>query len=222
MYQRYVVSTSSLSLSDLWLHKQNKPKKKFIYSLQNSSWQYWPHFQTIQPNTLAKGMNTFQPSLDTSNVATINQADPSYAVLTPLSSNAMIIDPILATPAITNRRPFNSISLNSDNETGTEGDHFVLSPMLIRSSGHTGSKTTVFSSSAKKVSQTYRSSTPHSSSPISGVFHSLKPSSLISKLPTSQSKKLLTAGLLKNVKLNMIKDLSHALVVVKDSLLVSP
>ena len=50
----------------------------------------------------------------------------------------------------------------------------------------------------------------------------MKPSSLISKLPTSQSEQSLAAGLSRNVKLITMKDLGHALVAVKDSLLISP
>ena len=109
---------------------------------------------------------------------TINEANLSSTVVTPLLSNAMSVDPIPATPAITNKRLLNTISLDSDSETGTEGDHFAPSSTLIGSTGLTGSKTTVFSSSVKKVSELHRSSTTHSSSPISKVSHGLKPSSL--------------------------------------------
>ena len=212
----------SPSLSDLQLHKKNRLKKKFIASLQNNGWQYWPHFQTIQPNASTKGKNTFQPSLSSSNIGkpqppmSINKVNPSSPAVTPLSSDAMSVNPIPSTPAIANKRPFNTINLDSDSETGTEGDHFAPSSTLI------GSKTTIFSSSAKKVFELHRSSTAHLSSPISEVSHGLKPSSIISKPPTSQSQKLLAAGLSRNIKLNMMKDLGHTLVAVKDSLLVSP
>ena len=84
--------------------------------------------------------------------------NPSFTAVTPLLSNAMSVNPIPATPAITNKRPFNTINLNSDSETGTEGDHFAPSSTLIRSTGLTGSKTTVFSSSEKKVSELHRPS----------------------------------------------------------------
>ena len=133
---------------------------------------------------------------------------------------AMNINPIPSTPAITNKRLF--INLNSDSETGTKGNRFAPSSTLIGSTGLTGLKTTVFSSSEKKVADQHRSSTAHSSSPISEVSHGSKPLSIISKLPTSQLEKLLAAGLSRNVKLNTMKDLGHALVAVNDSLLVSP
>ena len=178
----------SLSLSDLQLHKRNRSKKKFIASLQNNGWQYWPHFQTIQPDASAKGKDTFQPSLSSHDIGkpsptTINEANPSSTAATPPSSNAMSVDPIPATPAITNKRLFSTISHDLDSETGTEGDYFAPSSTLIGSTGLTGSKTTVFSSSVKKVSELHRSFTTHSLSPISEVSHGLKPSSLISKLP---------------------------------------
>ena len=201
MFKSYLVGTFgtdiakvcflySLSLSDLQLHKMNRSKKKFIASLQNNGWQYWPHFQTIQPNALAKGKNTFQPSLSSSNIGkpqpptSINEANPFSPAVTPLSSNAMSVDPIPSTPAITNKRLFNTINLDSDSETRTEGDHFAPSSTLIGSTGLTGSKTTIFSSLAKKVSELHRSSTAHLSSPISEVSHGLKLSSIISKHPT--------------------------------------
>ena len=145
----------SLSLADLRLHKKNWLKKKFIASLQNNSWQYWPHFQTIQPNASAKGKNTFQPSLSSSDIGqsqppmSINDANPASPAVTPPSSNVMSVDPILAapaitamnidpipsTPAITNKRPF--INLDSDSETRTEGDRFAPSSTLIGSTGLT-------------------------------------------------------------------------------------
>ena len=152
------------------LHNKNRLKKKFIASLQNNGWQYWPHFQTIQPNASAKGKNTFQPFLSSSDIGksqppmSINEVNPFSLAVTSLLSNVMSVNPIPAapaitamnintipsTPAITNKRPF--INLNSDSETGTEGDRFAPSSTLIGSTGLTGSKTTVFSSSAKKVS----------------------------------------------------------------------
>ena len=200
---------NSLSLSDLGLHKQNNLKKKFISSLQNNCWQYWPHFQAIQPNASAKGTNALQPSLSSSDIGkpqpstSINEVNPSPTAVTPLSSNVMSVNPIPATPTITN----------------TSTQTVRLGPKVIGSTGLTGLKTTMFKSSVKKVSELHRSSTAYSPSPISEVSCDLKPLSLISKLPTCQSKNLLAAGLSRNVKLNMMKDLGHAFVAVKDSLL---
>ena len=199
-------------------------------------------FSNHPAKCFSQGQEHFPTSLCSSDIGkpqlptSINEVNPSSPAVTPLSSNVMSVNPIPAAPvitvtrvdpvpstsAITNKRLFNTINLDSDSETGTECDHFAPSSTLIGSTGLTGSKTTVFSSSVKKVSELHRSSTAHSSSPISKVSHGSKPLSIISKCPTSQLEKSLAAGLSRNVKVNTMKDLGHTLVAVKDSLLVSP
>ena len=114
-----------------------------------------------------------------------------------------------ALPTTTEKRPLNSISLDSDSEPD---DHGMLSSTLI-GTGSLQSKVTKFNSVPKKAFKMSASSTVHSSSAIpcnaSGAKHS----------PSGQSSSL---NFTNTIKAQTVKDLGNAIVAMKDCQLITP
>ena len=186
-----------------------------MLSIQNSGWKYWLDFQAIQLNATAKGRRAFQPSYHSG--ALPNDADgsgtpSSMGVALPLGDVMNINSSAL--PVTTEKRPLNSINLDSDSD---HDDHGMLLSTLI-GTGSLQLKVTKISSVPRKVFKTSASSTVHSSSAISCNSSSAK------QFPsyTSPSGQLLSFNFTKNVKAQTVKDLGNAIITMKDSLLITP
>ena len=79
-------------LPDLLLHKREQAEENFHFSSpQNTGWQYWPHFQVIQPNASAKGRNPFQPSLNSND---ITQPNPPTVTDMPIDEANLSTTPV--------------------------------------------------------------------------------------------------------------------------------
>ena len=186
-----------------------------MLSIQNSGWKYWMHFQAIQPNATAKGRRAFQPSYHGG--ALPDDADgsgtpSSMGVALPLGDLMNVDSSALAPTA--EKRPLNSISLDSDSDPD---DHGMLLSTLI-GTGSLQSKVTKISLVPKKAFKTSVSSTVHSSSAISRNSSGAKQSPSYT-LPSGQSSSF---NFTKNVKAQTVKDLGNAIVAMKDSLIVTP
>ena len=99
-----------------------QPKQNFMLSVQNSGWKYWTHFQAIQPNATAKGRRAFQPSYHGGTLpddADGSGTPSSMGIALPLGDPMNVDSSALATTA--EKRPLNSISLDSDSDPDDHG-----------------------------------------------------------------------------------------------------